>query len=255
MDYRVHINLFGSVMVLSVAAALALIVSTTLAGRAYARRGEQAAKQSESITVKGSTRQRVRSDRATWYVAVRSESKALAEAYATLEDGVAAVRGFLGEQGFVDAEIGLGAVDTTTVYARDAKGNETREVIGFALSRTFVVSTATVTRVHQAAGEVTRLLREGVLVISRPPEYVYTGLGDLRIMLLGAASQDARARAVAIASNAGGRVGAVRSVHMGVLQVTAPDSTEVSDYGRYDTGSIEKDVTAVVTATFGIERG
>ena len=38
-----------------------------------------------------------------------------------------------------------------------------------------------------------------------------------------------------------------------VLQVTQPFSTDVSNYGVYDTATIEKDVSAVVTVTFGID--
>jgi len=73
------------------------------------------------------------------------------------------------------------------------------------------------------------------------------------IKLLGEASQDARKRADEIVKNAGGSVGEVRSAQMGVLQITEPNSTEVSGTGRYDTSTIEKDISAVVTVTFGVQ--
>jgi hypothetical protein len=34
--------------------------------------------------------------------------------------------------------------------------------------------------------------------------------------------------------------------------VTSPNSTEVSDYGVYDTSTLRKDVTAVVNVTFAL---
>ncbi len=37
---------------------------------------------------------------------------------------------------------------------------------------------------------------------------------------------------------------------MGVVQVLPPSSTEVSDYGAYDTSSIEKEVMVTVKASF-----
>jgi hypothetical protein len=40
---------------------------------------------------------------------------------------------------------------------------------------------------------------------------------------------------------------------MGVIQITQPDSTDVASYGRYDTSTIDKDVSVVVTLTLGIE--
>jgi uncharacterized protein len=41
-------------------------------------------------------------------------------------------------------------------------------------------------------------------------------------------------------------------VNVGVFQVTSPNSTQVSDYGEYDTSTLEKDVTAVVNVTFSL---
>jgi hypothetical protein len=40
---------------------------------------------------------------------------------------------------------------------------------------------------------------------------------------------------------------------VGVFQVTAPNSTEVEDYGVYDTSTRTKDVTAVVNVTLAID--
>ena len=40
---------------------------------------------------------------------------------------------------------------------------------------------------------------------------------------------------------------------MGVMQITAADSTEVSDAGISDTSSIEKDITSVVNIGFAVE--
>ena len=45
-----------------------------------------------------------------------------------------------------------------------------------------------------------------------------------------------------------------RSASDGVYQVTPRDSTDVSDYGINDTSTRDKDVTAVVTATFAAKR-
>jgi len=44
------------------------------------------------------------------------------------------------------------------------------------------------------------------------------------------------------------------SATQGVFQITAPNSTEVSDYGSYDTSTIEKTVKAVVSCEFSVSR-
>ncbi|HPO83031.1 MAG TPA: SIMPL domain-containing protein, partial [bacterium] len=64
------------------------------------------------------------------------------------------------------------------------------------------------------------------------------------------AMNDAKARAEKIAQSSGQGVGSLRSASMGVVQVLEPNSTEVSDYGSYDTSTIEKEVMVTVRATF-----
>ena len=79
-------------------------------------------------------------------------------------------------------------------------------------------------------------------------------IADMKVDLLGDATADARRRAETIAAQAGCRVGEVRTARMGVLQVTEPDSTDTSSQGVYDTSTIDKDVTAVVSLTIVVEQ-
>ncbi len=85
---------------------------------------------------------------------------------------------------------------------------------------------------------------------SEPPRYLYTKLGDLKIEMLAEATKDATARARQIADNSGAKLGAVREARMGVMQINPAHSTEVSDSGNNDTTSLEKEITAVVSAKF-----
>ena len=64
------------------------------------------------------------------------------------------------------------------------------------------------------------------------------------------AVEDARKRAKAIAESTGQSVGKMKSAASGVVQVMAPNSTDVSDYGQYDTSTREKDVFVSVRTTF-----
>jgi hypothetical protein len=86
-----------------------------------------------------------------------------------------------------------------------------------------------------------------------PLQYVYTKLTSLRPELLAQATKDARSRAGVIVDATGSHLGKLRRVSVGVFQITAPNSTEVQDYGVYDTSTLEKDVTAVVNVTFSLK--
>ncbi len=253
MDYRIQLNFATAAVVVLIAAFASFLTSTVVAARAYVERGAQVTRGEQTIVVKGSTRKRIRSDHAVWRIAVYGEAQELTEAFSILDDGVAKVRAFLEERGFTPQQIGLGSIDTTTHYIRDKKIAQTRQVESYVLDRTIFVITGDVDRVLVAAGEVTQLIENGVRVVSCAPEYHFKGLADLKIELMAEASADARARAEKIAQAAGCKVAEVRSARMGVLQITQPYSTDVSDYGIHDTSTIDKDITAVVTVTFRIE--
>lgn len=68
--------------------------------------------------------------------------------------------------------------------------------------------------------------------------------------LLSEAVKDAQNRAGKIAQSSGNEVGSLKSASVGVVQVLPVNSTEISDYGTYDTSSIEKEVMITVRATF-----
>ena len=67
------------------------------------------------------------------------------------------------------------------------------------------------------------------------------------------AANDAKARANSALKVNGNKTGKILNVKTGVFQITAPDSTMVSDGGMNDTETIEKKVSAVVKVTFEIK--
>jgi len=91
-----------------------------------------------------------------------------------------------------------------------------------------------------------------VLIIGGREFYVST-LPVTKLELLVKATDDAYRRAVVLAENSRGRVGALISARQGVLQITARYSTDTSGYGVYDTATIEKTAKAVVTLEYAVE--
>lgn len=96
------------------------------------------------------------------------------------------------------------------------------------------------------------LLGRGIQLQTMSLDFFYSKLGDIRAEMLAEASKNARERAEAIAKSAGNSIGGVREASQGVFQVTQRNSTEVSDYGSYDTSTIEKKITAIVRASFEV---
>lgn len=248
----------SSIVVACVALAVSLIVSfvtsAAIVGRAVRGFGTDRLDAQRTLDVRGSARLRVNADFATWTATVRTEAASLSEAFVSMERSTARVRDVLAEHGFRDEAVAVGSVVTTTHYRRDAQGQSTREVAAHELSRMVTISSGDVARVAMAAADATELLGEGVRLDAPPPEFLVTTLPDLRVKIVGQATEDARRRAEEIAASAGSRLGPLRSADSGPLQVTRPDSTDVSGYGQYDTSTIEKDVSVTVNVAFSIER-
>lgn len=253
MATEIRANLLSVAIVVSVSVAGALIICTNVVANTYRARLENPKKMDQSLAVTGSARKRIRSDLAVWRIKVSGTGDDMKLGFAALKKAVDRVGKFLENQKFAASEIALGGIDSQPKYATDRRGNETKEIAGYILTRWYTVTSPSVDAVAAAATEVTELLQEDLDVVSNLPEYYYTKIGDLKIAMIGEASKDARQRADQIVTQAGCSIAEVRLARMGVLQITRPECTDVSASGIYDTSTIDKDVNAVVSLTFGLE--
>ena len=231
------------------ALAVGLIISSLILGWAY----KATKKGDEAITVTGSAKRRIVSDLVVWSAGVSVQAPQLSDSYKQLSDNIPRIKQYLLSKGIPEDQMTVSAIATTTIKKRDADGNETSEITGYTLSQRIEVKSADVGKISQVAREATELINQGILIESSAPQYYYTKIGDLKIEMLGEAAKDAKERAERIASSTGNSIGSVRSAKMGVMQITAADSTDVSDYGVYDTSTVEKDMTAVVNVSFAVD--
>jgi hypothetical protein len=236
---------------LNVGAALAIgmVLSSGVFGWFYAK----TKKSDDAITVTGSAKKRIRSDLVVWSAGVSTQSPQLSDAYKQISDSIPKIRKYLVDKGIPENQIQVSAISTVTLHKQDENGRQLNEISGYSLSQSVSVTSNDVDRISQIAREATELINQGILIESSAPQYYYTKIGDLKVEMLGEAARDAKTRAEQIASSTGNSIGSVRSAKMGVLQITAPDSTEVSDSGMFDTTTIDKDMTAVVNISFAVD--
>lgn len=233
----------------AVVVAVALVVSTVIGGWFFVKgkRGDQ------TITVTGSARKRITSDLVVWKSAVSYQAPVLSDAYRSLSEAVPKVKAYLVSKGIPENQITVSAISSQTLHGKNSDGVDTSEITGYSLRQELAVRSTDVQKIAQIAREATELINQGILIESMAPEYLYTKLGDLKIEMLAEAAKDAKVRAEQIAQSTGSSIGSVRTARMGVLQITAADSNEVSDYGMNDTTSLEKDITAVVNIGFAVD--
>ena len=141
---------------------------------------------------------------------------------------------------------------TYSVPEFNEQGRETGRTVKVVTTQRFEVQSTDVKKVEQLALGVAALVEQGVLVEPETPEYHYSGLSELKVEVQALAAQDAMERARRIAAASGAKLGDIRSARMGVLQITPRHSNMVSDYGVNDLSSIEKEITAVVSASFAL---
>lgn len=232
-----------------VALGIGLVVAALVFGWFYS----SAKKGDEAITVTGSAKRRITSDLVVWSAGVSAQTPQLADSYAQLANSIPRIKQYLLSKGIAEDQMTVSAITTTTNKGRDRDGNETSEILGYTLTQQIEVRSTDVAKISQVAREATELINQGILIESTAPKYYYTKMGDLKVEMLGEAAKDAKERAEKIASSTGNSIGSVRSAKMGVLQITAADSTDVSDYGVYDTSTIDKDMTAVVNVSFAVD--
>jgi uncharacterized protein len=209
-------------------AGLALIAIAFVIGSFAIGDGIRDRNRSDVISVTGSAKKRIISDYVVWNFSVTSQQPSAPAAARELAGWTTEIRAFLRREGVEAGEISVQPISTETLSRR------VREVTG-------------------VADRSSALLGQGIPLSAGSPQYVYTKLPSLRPQLLAAATRDAQKRAEVIVEATGAGLGKLRRVNVGVFQVTQPNSTEVEDYGVYDTSTRTKDVTAVVNVTFEID--
>lgn len=236
------------------AGGLAIIVAAVVLGAAIAWGltavgAGVAARAADGVTVTGSARTEVRADRAVWRIHAYAQADQISGAINDVESSLAAVREFLANGGVTDDNITTEGLSTQVNYRWTDQGM-TSEIMSYSASQTLTVRSEDVDlidRLNRTFGDV---LRTGVNVSNYQPEFLISDLAALRPELQAQAVTDAITRANAMLAVVGNEITSIATVRAGPLQVSTSDSVDVSDYGMYDTSTIDKAVTATVTITF-----
>ncbi|MBP6904889.1 MAG: SIMPL domain-containing protein [Candidatus Pacebacteria bacterium] len=204
---------------------------------------------SDVVAVTGSAKIEVTADQAKWTTQVTRSTResTLRSGYEQIANDATKARAFLLAQGIDESELAVTPISMNEIYQQ----NQSAEKL-YNLSQTFTVQSQDVAKVTKASNNLSPIINQGVIFSSLALEYYYSKLPEARIQLLSAAIDDAKARATELAKNSGRSVGSLKSATSGVVQVQSRNSTDVSDYGSYDTSQIEKQITVTVKATFSL---
>lgn len=207
----------------------------------------------DTISVTGSAKIQVTSDKIKWTSTITRGAKiaTLKQGYEQMNKDVADVKAFFASQGIAEGSYTITPVFMEQNYEYN-QGNRAPEDKEYTLRQNIELQSDDVKKITELAKNTQTLIQKGVIFSTNSLEYSYSKLPEARVNLLADAIKDAKARAQKLAESNGQSVGSLKSAASGVVQVLPFNSNDVSDYGSYDTQSVEKDIMVTVKASFTV---
>ena len=238
---------FGLLAGLALAAGL-VFASFVVAG-AWTRIAE-----SQVVNVTGSARKNVHSDLVVWRANFSADAPTLLEAQQKLQADFSKITSFLQSRGLTQFAAQPVQIRDITAKQQGSDGDTSITVrVGYRLTQTIEVRSADVEGVPKLAGNSGELLQQDIAFVSEGFEFIYTKAGDAKVEMMAEATKDARARAEQIATQGGRKIKELRNARMGVVQINPLYSSSTSWEGNNDTTSLEKTITATISATFSLK--
>lgn len=206
---------------------------------------------SDTLTVTGSATKDISADTAKWTVAATRTAyeSTIPSATALVVADTGKIVAFFKKAGIAEDQIVVKAVHTDQDYSYSSDAGAPKRYL---IRQEVSISSKDPKLVQKLSQDTTALTNAGVVLNTFDPEYYISTLPDVRVSLMGAATKDARARAAEIVKGSGQSIGRLRSASSAAVQVMAANSLNISDYGTYDTSTIEKTVMVSVRATFSV---
>lgn len=200
------------------------------------------------IKVKGTAVERVESDAMRWSASIQVNAPTIEQAVADIDKIAQTAKAEFKSAGAEKAE--FSPVDVYPIYIKDKNGCNTNRIESYNASLTVSAQPKSRKQIAPFDAAAAALLKKGVPIFDARTVYFYSKLEDMKMRLLEKASKNARERAEKLVLGSGAQLGPVLSASQGIFQITAPLSTETSDWGVYDTSSYEKEIKCVVTIEF-----
>ena len=212
----------------------------------------------KSIKVKGVAEKQITSDLAAFTCSVSVKAKTLSDGYVLLDKTSVKLCDKLNKLGFSenmreDQDISYCEVYKNITTKSQGKETTIREFDCYQLTYSLRVRTTDVALVSKNVLKIYELASEKIDVSVGTPQYFISNPEQYKLELVNAASASAAERARTAARQSGSTLGPLMVARQGVIQITSPASTETSDYGVYNTSSVEKVIRLVMTMEFALK--
>ncbi|HPI25179.1 MAG: SIMPL domain-containing protein [Candidatus Cloacimonetes bacterium] len=199
-----------------------------------------------SLRVVGYASKLFESDLVKWNLSFSKnvETAELSSGYKGMSADLKAFQNYLSAQGIPEDDQSV--MPVTSFPRHDNYGN----MVGYTLNQSITVLSEDLEKIGELSLNPDFFAERGMVLQNSNLEYLYTKLPELKQQLLSEATSDALARATEISGSAKTKLGKLQEARAGVFQITEPYSTDVSDYGIYNTGTRKKSISVTLTAVF-----
>ena len=210
----------------------------------------------QSITVKGLAEKPIQADSVTWMlnIAVTDADQRGALEKLTVERKV--LEDFLIKQG-LPKDTWVWQVENIADHYDEVFIKDTPRQMknGFDAYQSVIISTKDLAKITQANQAILQLRADNHPITAQPPEYLVSGLEQVKMSLIADATKNARARATEFVKQDGVKVGVMKSANQGAFYILAKGGEAGDDSygGVYDKSTIEKTARVVVTIVYNIE--
>ena len=212
----------------------------------------------KSIKVKGVAEKLITSDLAAFTCSVSVQAQTKAEGYSTLDRTAKLLESKLDSLGFTenmreDKNISCVAKYRTVKTVEKNRETSTQIFDHYQLTYSLRVRTNDAKLVEKNLLKIYELSGRKLDIDVSTPEYYISNPEQYKLDLVDQASSAAAERARTAAARSGSKLGPLMNARQGVIQITAPASTETSDYGVYNTSSLQKVIRLVMTMEFELK--
>lgn len=223
--------------------AIGFIISAFILGAFFV-----SARNEQSIRVVGQGVKSVTSDLVKWNMTINKTTNVAykSEGPSWIQEDLNKVKKYLANNGIEEKDILVEPVSSYANYGNNG-------ITGYSFSQRIEVRSNDIEKLEKLALDNKALAKQDIYLQYSDLEYFVSNLAELKAEMLALATADAKTRALEIAKSSGNKVCGLLSARSGVFQIRKPLSTDVSDYGIYNTSSKEKEIAVTVTATFKIK--
>lgn len=181
-----------------------------------------------TVAVKGLSEREVPADIVIWPITFQDASNDLSSLFASIQKKSSTVVEFLTDKGIAKEEITVAAPSVLDRYAQ-SYGNRAEIINRYTASATVTVYSKNVETVRKAMSSLIDLGKKGVAVYGEDyrnqPQFLFTGLNDLKPAMIEEATKNARAVAEKFAQDSDSELGKIRSALQGQFTITDRDAT------------------------------